>query len=187
MAKLSAGDQFPDFPVHTAQDADIQTSALLRKADKTIFWVLRYVGCTSCRYDIHLIKEHYQKFTAKNAQVVVVLQSPPETIKTDLAGDEVPYEIISDPDQRFYKRFGIEAADTKEGLRPPASDTEGLAKVQAKSEKIKASGFVHGEYEGDEFQLPAFFIVDSAGKVLYSHYAAYIADMPTVDEAAAKL
>jgi peroxiredoxin len=187
MAKLSAGDRFPDFPVHTAADADIQTAELLKKAEKTIFWVLRYVGCTSCRYDIHLIKENYQKFTAKNAQVVVVLQSPPETIKADLAGDEVPYEIVSDPDQRFYKRFSIEAADTKEGLRPPASDAAGLAKVQAKSEKVKAGGFVHGKYEGDEFQLPAFFIVDSEGKVLYSHYAAYIADMPTVDEAAAKL
>jgi peroxiredoxin len=187
MAKLSAGDRFPDFPVFTAKDAEIQTSELLKKAEKTIFWVLRYVGCTSCRYDIHLIKENYQKFIDKNAQVVVVLQSPPETIKADLAGDEVPYEIVSDPAQRFYKRFGIEAADTKEGLRPPASDAAGLAKVQAKSEKVKASGFVHGKYEGDEFQLPAFFIVDSAGKVLYAHYAAYIADMPTVDEAAAKL
>jgi peroxiredoxin len=187
MAKLSAGDQFPDFPVHTAAEAVILTSELLKKAEKTIFWVLRYVGCTSCRYDIHLIKENYQKFTSKNAQVVVVLQSPPETIKEGLAGDEVPYEIISDPDQRFYKRFAIEAADTKEGLRPPSWDTAGLEKVKAKSEKVKASGFVHGKYEGDEFQLPAFFIVDSAGKVLYSHYAAYTADMPTVDEAAAKL
>jgi peroxiredoxin len=187
MAKLSAGDQFPNFSVLTAKETEIQTSELLKGAEKTIFWVLRYVGCTSCRYDIHLIKENYQKFTAKNAQVVVVLQSPPETIKADLAGDEVPYEIISDPAQRFYKRFSIEAADTKEGLRPPASDTAGLAKIQAKMENVKASGFVHGKYEGDEFQLPAFFIVDSAGKVLYTHYGTHIADMPTVDEAVAKL
>jgi peroxiredoxin len=187
MAKLSAGDRFPDFPVHTANDVDIPMSALLGRADKTIFWALRYVGCTSCRYDIHAIKENYHKFTAKNAQVVVVLQSPPDTIKADLAGDEVPYEIISDPNQRFYKRFSITAADAKEGLRPSAADTAGLAKAQTKSEKVKASGFVHGKYEGDELQLPAFFIVDSTGKTLYSHYAAYVADMPTVDEAVEKL
>jgi peroxiredoxin len=185
MAKLSAGDQFPDFPVHTAKEADLKTSELLKKTKKTVFWVLRYVGCTSCRYDIHVIKERYAEFTALDAQVLVVLQSPPETIKADLTGDEVPYDIISDPEQRFYKRFAIESADTKEGLRP--TDPADVEKAKARSEKIKASGFVHGKFEGDEFQLPALFIVDAGGKVLFSHYGKFVADLPSVDEVLTKL
>jgi hypothetical protein len=62
-----------------------------------------------------------------------------------------------------------------------------VAKLQAKIEKIKASGFVHGKYEGDENQLPALFITEPGGKVLYAHYAANSIDMPTVDELLEKL
>jgi peroxiredoxin len=180
MSKLSRGDTFPDFPFHTAGAEDLRTHAVIAKAKKTVFWVLRYVGCTSCRYDIHVIKERYKEFTALGVQILVVLQSPPETIAADLKGDEVPYKIIADPEQRFYKRFSIEAADSKEDLRP--KDPILAAKFQTKVDQIKASGFTHGKYEGDELQLPALFIVDADNSVSYAHYAANIADLPTVDE-----
>lgn len=41
---------------------------------------------------------------------------------------------------------------------------------------------MHGVYEGNEQQLPAFFYVDGNGKVLVSHYAKTIVDMPSIDE-----
>jgi SNF2 family DNA or RNA helicase len=69
---------------------------------------------------------------------------------------------------------------------PEARTLEGpedIAKWQAKIAAVKQSGFVHGKYEGNEQQLPAFFVTDNTGKVLYAHYAANSIDMPTVDEA----
>jgi peroxiredoxin len=180
MARLKAGDTFPDFQVHTASEADLSTQEIIGKAKKTVFWVLRDVGCTSCRYDIHLIKEQYQKFTKQGVQILVVLQSQPDIVRSDLKGDEVPYEIICDPDQTIYRRFSIEPAPNKETLRP--TDPELVKKWEKKVEGLKASGFVHGKYEGDENQLPALFIVGSDAVVLEAHYAASIADMPTVDE-----
>ena len=39
-------------------------------------------------------------------------------------------------------------------------------------------GLSHGEYEGNELQLPAMFIVDGNNKVIYSHYAKDGADIP---------
>jgi peroxiredoxin len=185
MAKLSAGDSFPDFEFRTASGLDLKTHEVIKKAKKTVFWVLRYVGCTTCRYDIHVIKERYQEFRDKDSQVLVVLQSQPEVVQADLKGDEAPYEIICDPDQAIYKRFSIEPAATKEGLRP--TDPADLKKLDEKREKIKASGFVHGKYEGDENQLPALFIVGQDTSVLYAHYAASIINMPTVDEVLEKL
>jgi peroxiredoxin len=185
MAKLSAGDQFPDFEFHTANGLDLKAHEVIKKAGKTVFWVLRYVGCTSCRYDIHVIKERYGEFKNLDSQVLVVLQSQPEIVLADLKGDEVPYEIITDPEQKIYRRFSIEPAAAKEGLRP--LDPEGIKKLDEKREKIKAAGFVHGIYEGDENQLPALFIVGRDGTVLYAHYAASIIDLPSVDEVLEKL
>jgi peroxiredoxin len=180
MAKLEEGNKIPDFQFHTASGLDTSASEVIKKAQKTVFWVLRYVGCTSCRYDIHVIKERYGEFVALGAQVLVVLQSRPEIVNADLKGDEVPYEIITDPDQKIYRQFSIEAAATKDGLRP--SDPADVKKWEAKRELVKAGGFVHGKYEGDENQLPALFIVDKAGNIEYAHYAANIADLPGIDE-----
>jgi peroxiredoxin len=180
MSRLSAGDGFPDFQIHTACDKDLQTAEVIKKTEKTVFWVLRYIGCTTCRYDIHVIKERYHEFQALGAQVLVVLQSQPETVRADLAGDEVPYEIIADPEQKFYQRFSIEPAPSKEARQP--TEPADIEKWQAKVEKVKASGFVHGKYEGNEQQLPALFIVGSDAVVQYSHYAKNSIDMPTVDE-----
>jgi peroxiredoxin len=180
MARLSVGDRFPDFQIHTAYDADLQTAEIIKKADKTVFWVLRYIGCTTCRYDVHLIKKRYQEFQELGAQVLVVLQSQPETVRADLAGDEVPYEIIADPEQKFYQRFSIESAPSKEARQP--KEPADVEKWQTKLEKVKASGFVHGKYEGNEQQLPALFIVGPDSAVQYVHYAKNSIDMPTVDE-----
>jgi peroxiredoxin len=185
MAKLLEGAKLPDFSFHTASGLDLSALDVVKKAKKTVFWVLRYVGCTTCRYDIHVIKERYQEFLELGAQVLVVLQSQPENVKADLTGDEVPYEIICDPDQSIYKRFSIDPAPDKESRRP--TDPEGIAKLQAKIEKVKAGGFVHGKYEGDENQLPAMFIVEPDGLISYAHYAKNSIDMPTVDELLAKL
>jgi peroxiredoxin len=185
MAKLEAGTKLPDFQFHTAGGLDTTALEVVKKAKKTIFWVLRYVGCTSCRYDIHVIKERYKEFLELGAQILVVLQSQPEIVNADLKGDEVPYEIITDPDQKIYQQFSIEAAPTIEGLRP--TDPAVIKKWEAKRELVKASGFVHGKYEGNENQLPAMFIVDAAGNIDYARYATSIAGLPGIDEVLEKL
>ena len=43
-------------------------------------------------------------------------------------------------------------------------------------------GLSHGEYEGNELQLPAMFIIDENNKVIYSHYAEDGADIPRAKE-----
>ena len=40
----------------------------------------------------------------------------------------------------------------------------------------------HGDYEGDELQLPALLITDENLKLTYVHYGKDIMDMPTVDK-----
>ena len=56
-----------------------------------------------------------------------------------------------------------------------------------KREDIQRLGYTHGEYEGIEEQLPAFFYMNENLKVLTAHYAKGIGDMPTVEEMLAML
>jgi peroxiredoxin len=181
MTKLSVGETIPDFRFRTASGKELSFSAALKGSKRTVFWVLRYVGCTSCRYDLHVLAGRYAELEAAGAKAYVVLQSPAESIAEYYGSEGLPpFEVITDPDEGIYRSFSIEAAPDKESMAPKS---EALAqKLAAKRERIKELGLEHGKYEGNELQLPALFLLDESGEVLYSHYAQSTIDMPTFDE-----
>ncbi|MEE3425673.1 MAG: hypothetical protein VZR26_08925 [Erysipelotrichaceae bacterium] len=55
MTRINKGDTFPVFEFSTAYEDGLNSKEVLK--GKTIFWVLRYIGCTVCRYDVHLIAQ----------------------------------------------------------------------------------------------------------------------------------
>ena len=56
MAKLEVGQIFPDIEVDLLYEGKKNIKEVF-DADKTVIWCLRYVGCTVCRYDIHLAQQ----------------------------------------------------------------------------------------------------------------------------------
>ena len=102
--KLKTGDRFPQFTFDTHLRDDLSSVDVLN--GKTVFWVLRYIGCTVCRYDVHLIAQRYQEFKEKGAQVFVVMQSDKKHVTDDLSKGDVklPFEIIIDPKQKIYEQ-----------------------------------------------------------------------------------
>ena len=171
--RLAAGDRFPDFSVETnRRKLDIPREL----GRKTVLWVIRYIGCPVCRYDVHLLAEKYDEITAKGYDLFVVMQSDTEHIKRDLEGADIPFEIICDPELKIYDALEIIPAKNELAL------VGNILKLKAKGDRAKALGFVHGDYEGNELQLPALFILGEDGTVTYSHYGKNITDMPSVDE-----
>lgn len=177
MARLSAGDRFPEFTFSTHLMDGLDSHSVLK--GKTVFWVLRYIGCTVCRYDVHLISQRYSEFTDKGAQVFVVMQSDRAHVQKDLSSTEtvLPFEIICDPEAKIYELLSIEPAADMQSLVGDDMDA-----LREKGRKAAECGFSHGDYEGNEQQLPAMFIVDEDGTVEYARYATTITDLPSVDE-----
>lgn len=176
MAKLKTGDKMPDFKVDTAFKSGMTMKEIV-DGKPTMFMVLRYIGCTVCRYDVHMLTERYREFENKGVNVAVVMQSVPETVQHDLNGGTLPFYLICDSKQEIYKTLSIDAAkDSAELLG------DSLPKLQEKGAKAAAVGFEHGKYEGIEEQLPAFFFVDGDMTVKTAHYAKNIMDMPTIDD-----
>lgn len=174
MARLNVGDVFPNFTVDTSSKNQVTIQELVKQ--KTVFWVIRYIGCTVCRYDVHLLAQKYGEIKTKGYELYVVMQSNQEHVQKDLKEASIPFDIICDPKMEIYNTLDIVPAKTQEEL---IGDLEAL---QAKGKKAGECGFVHGDYEGDELQLPALFTVDENCKVTYAHYGKHITDMPSVDE-----
>ena len=166
-----------DFHFNTPTETDLVLSEEVKKAKYTYLIFLRYYGCTSCQIDLMDLSKVYDQFTAKDAQILVVLQSKPEILAKGIETQGIPFKLISDPEQKLYPLYNVQAAESKEAMRASMTP-DVMEKFGAKIERGKAAGLTHGEYEGNEYQLPGYFIIDSDMNLLKEHRAANLADMP---------
>lgn len=173
--KLTEGMAFPNFTVNTSREDNVDLYSRIDR--KTVFWVIRYIGCTVCRYDVHVLAENYERIREKGCQLFVVMQSDTDHVRRELKDANIPFEIICDNEFRIYNELEINPAASPEELRG-----ENVEALKEKGGKARALGFSHGDYEGNELQLPALFIVDEKCNVLKAHYGTNILDMPSVDE-----
>ena len=172
MAMLTAGEKMPDFTF----DTPFTKGRTLAEAagsipGKTAVVFLRYFGCTLCQLDMQEYSKKYQEMTADGGQMLLVLQSDPEKIAAQITPETFPYEIICDPSQELYKSLEIAPAKSMAALG-------GDLKTVAKIGKATAAGFKHGEYEGEELQLPAAFVMTPDLTLTYAHYGKTAGDVP---------
>ncbi len=180
--KLVKGAMMPDFVYASPYSEGEKHFADFANGKKTYVVFLRYYGCTVCRLDLHIYGQRMAEFAEKGAQLMVVLQSDPNLVATEAPAGTFPFEIACDPSQNVYKQFEIEPA--KSMLKLIGG---GLMQSVKKMKAAKQFGFEHGEYEGNEQQLPAMVLVNEKGEIEFSHYAKHLTDLPGVDEMLAKL
>ncbi len=179
MSKLVKGQTAPDFIFRTPWLENQKFSEWVAKADKTVLIFSRYYGCSLCQLDIAEMAESFPKFAAKGAQVLMALQSAPETIQAELKEDSLPFPIILDPEQAIYHLYDLNVAeDLKKAIN---------LKTLSRIAKAKLKGFQHGKYEGEENQLQAALILDQNRQVLFVKYAESLSDVPDAEELLALL
>lgn len=177
MPKLNVNEQMPNFVFDTpfASGQTLQDT-VNRVEGRTALVFLRYYGCTLCQYDIHLYAQAKEQIAATGGQMLVVLQSDPQKLAAQLKPDDLPFDIICDPKMELYKQFEILPAESQLKM----ADATTLGKIA----KAKSSGFTHGEYEGDELQLPAVFVMQQDRVLTHVHYGKSVSDVPSAEELA---
>lgn len=180
MAQRNVGDKMPDLVYNTPFAKGIALSDTVKRVSgRTALVFLRYYGCTLCQYDIHRYAAEYGKIAAAGGQMLVVLQSDPEKLGAQLKPGDLPFDIVCDPQGEFYRLLDIR----------PAADMTGLADAgtMLKIAEAKAGGFSHGDYEGDELQLPAVFVMEQDLTLTHVHYGKSAGDVPETETLAALL
>ena len=175
MSRLNVRDTMPDFEFATPYaPVDRLSEAVQKCPGRTAIVFLRYYGCRMCQLDMIDYEKNYGAIAAAGGQLLVVLQSDPAKLAAQIPEGSVPYTIVCDPGQKLYRMFDIRPAASKETMKDETS--------AAKFARIEALKLVHGDYEGEELQLPAAFVVDHDLTVTYAHYGRVISDTPTADE-----
>ena len=111
--------------------------------------------------------------------MLVVLQSDQKKLAGQLKPGDLPFDIVCDPEARLYQQLDIRPAASQAGL----ADAGTMLKIA----KAKAGGFTHGDYEGDELQLPAVFVMEQDLTLTHVHYGKSAGDVPDTKALAALL
>ena len=173
MPKLEKNNLAPDFTYNTAYENGKNFFAQLSEKGNVLMFS-RYIGCSLCQVKLMEMNADYKKFQTEGINVFFVLQSRSETTKPKLDELNIPFDVILDTDEEIYKLYEVGAAKNKAGLVSP--------KVLGMIKNAKDMGIEHGEYEGNELQLPAVFVLDSKGSIKLAHYAKNLGDLPSTDE-----
>ena len=180
MPVVSVGEKFPDLQFETYAGKTLRVSEVVAQKKHTLFWVMRFIGCRFCQYDLDELAKVYGSFEARDAQVFAVLQSSRNSI-TGLKGQmQVPFEVVCDTAHAFYKALDVRAAASKEARTP--TEPEDLRRFQDKQAAVAACNYQRQTGEGEAQQLPALFIVDSDGVIEYAHYGVHSIDIPSLGE-----
>ena len=174
MARVDVGAKFPNVSVLTVNNGERCVADLVSKTGKTAIVFLRYYGCSLSQYDVRLSTENYKEITAGGNSLIVALQSTPESILRQCPY-EIPFDVISDSKAELYALIGIDPAIDMEHAR--GEQTEEKIKLLRTTTQIK-----HGDFEGIEEQLPAYFVVDPELNILNAHYSKEMGDVPTPED-----
>ena len=61
MSVITPGMQFPEISFATYSGKTMNTREAIAEHRYTMFWVMRFIGCRFCQYDMQKLAEGYQK------------------------------------------------------------------------------------------------------------------------------
>ena len=173
MKKRTTGETMNDLSVTTLNETGVPLSAVMG-GKPAVLLVSRYAGCPLCQVSIAKYRNKYEEIKAKGGELIVVLQSTPESVKNQLGEENLPFPVICDPEKKVYEELGVEKAKNTRKL-------VGSLKTLPEAAYMVTHGFKHGEYEGEELQLPAVFVVKPDLRLTFAHYGKSVADVPDAD------
>jgi peroxiredoxin len=133
---------------------------------------VRHLGCPFCREEAARLKRDAPRFAAAGAEVVLITMSPPEDAAEFRKRFDLPFSVLSDPDQRAYQAFGVPRGGIMSYMGPRTWGP-GLAAV------LK---YGVGVPVGDVTQLSGGYVVDTHGAIRYAHPSKHSVDLPNHDE-----
>jgi peroxiredoxin len=117
------------------------------------------------------LRRRQQDFDELNVAVLVVSFEPPRQAARVARTLGLPYPVLSDPDRRAYRMFGL-----KQGQRERLWSTETAGAYL----RGLLRGTLPRRPRGDTAQLGGDFVIDARGRIVFAHRGTSPADRPQV-------
>lgn len=138
----------------------------------------RFAGCPICNVHLQTIIRRHDEITAAGIREVVLFHSTLEEFAEYV--DDMPFDLIADPDRTLYRRFGVETS-----VRSVADPRSAMPVVKGVLDsslrgRLRLKAGLHTA-NGGHLGLPADFLIDRDGTVIDAGYGKHAGDQWTVD------
>ncbi|MCV7215160.1 AhpC/TSA family protein [Mycobacterium crocinum] len=139
----------------------------------------RFAGCPICNVHLQSVVKRYDEIAANGIREVVMFHSTPEELKTYV--DDLPFDLVPDPDRTLYRRFGVETSvRSVADPRSVAPIFKGLVDPSLAG-KLRLKAGMH-RANGGHLGLPADILIDTDGTVIDAKYGKHAGDQWSVDD-----
>ena len=164
---LSVNDKAPDFTAKDQSGKSINLKSLLSK-NTVVLVFYRGEWCPFCNKELKAIEDSLMFITEKKSIVLAVTPEKPENISKTIGKTKATYSILHDEGLEIMKDYGVSyAIDSVTNL------------------KYKGYGIDFNSANGTNganLPIPAVYIIDKKGKIIYRYFNADYRKRPTVRE-----
>ncbi|MCG3225385.1 MAG: AhpC/TSA family protein [Candidatus Heimdallarchaeota archaeon] len=167
--RLKDGDEAKNFSLKDISGKQILLSDF--KDKKLMLSFYRYASCPLCNLRVQQLIQIHDELKSKGLFLVAFFQSPKESISKYVGKQNAPFPVISDPERKIYKLYGVEHSWI------------GYLRGGVSLSMLRAlwKGFMIGKMEGKKNLLPADFLIDNL-KVKKAYYGKTISDHLPIDK-----
>jgi len=174
--KLKPDDRFPLRELTTVTGALV---TLPQPAGLVHLQLRRFAGCPVCHLHLRSLVRRREELAVAGIREVVVFHSPAADLVRYV--DDVPFDLVADPEKRLYAELGAEAG-ARSLLDPRAWGPILWALLVATVGLVRGRPLPPLRPPGGRLGLPADFLIAGDGTVLASKYGRYADDQWSADE-----
>jgi len=149
----------------------VKTEELLGKSYLLSFY--RFATCPFCNLRIHEMTRRIDEL-GKDFQVIAIFESPISHLKQHMEGHHASFPILSDPKNKYYKKYGIEHS------------VVGMLKGMFFRMPTLIRGMLKGHFpyviKGSIIKMPADFLIGKDGLIKRAYYASDEGDHLSFEE-----
>ena len=165
--ELMKGQSAPDFSIKDQNGKTIELDKMLNNGAVVLLFY-RGAWCPYCRKQLSELQESLGKITEKNASVIAITPSSEENIKKMVKKTGAKFHIGHDTNGKIMKAYGVDF-QIEEKMRKKYL-TYGINFNKVNKEN------------GDILPIPAVYVIDKSGKIVYTFFNPDYSKRPSVEE-----
>lgn len=167
--KLVKGQQVPPFRLVSLKGDTYTQENMIGKRYMLSFY--RYASCPFCNLRISFLMDLSHELGLEH-QMLAIFQSDEADMEKHVASLETNFPLFADVNRIYYKRFGVETSAW--------AYFKGALKISTLWRAYK-KGFPISKAMGPKTTVPADFLIDERGIIMYAYYGNDISDHLDID------
>lgn len=178
--RLTNSVKVPNIVTKDAIGNNVNLQKLLKENDRVLVCFFRPVWCPICNKHTHELIERYAELKEKGIEVIAIYPSDPELMARYVREAKIPFPVISDPEEIYYKRYAIERSMKKVQATRERPGT----KVAFEEGTKLFDGKEYAKETHDRFDaiINADFIIKGKRILEVAYYGEYVGDHYDLDE-----